>query len=228
MAKALKSGDSGSEVKSLQTALNDAGAKPKLKADGKFGPATEEAVKAFQKQNKLKQDGVAGREVMDTLSKNGAPKGKEPEKEAGGGKSGKDNIEGGADILKSVDSGLQKKVLAFAEKFGPITISDGKRTVKEQAELMAPMSDQDLDMYGAGPYVDEIKKLDKKNRTTKQVEEILDKWIKQGSRVSWHLQGKAIDISAKGSFDWAKAEKTAKEVGLKPKLEKWRNCFHVQ
>ena len=55
----LKLGSRGNEVKVLQEKLN-------LKADGIFGPLTEEAVKDFQRSNSLEVDGIAG---ADTLSK---------------------------------------------------------------------------------------------------------------------------------------------------------------
>ena len=55
----LKLGSRGNEVKVLQEKLN-------LKADGIFGPLTEEAVKDFQRSNGLEVDGIVG---VDTLSK---------------------------------------------------------------------------------------------------------------------------------------------------------------
>ena len=55
----LKLGSRGNEVKVLQEKLN-------LKADGIFGPLTEEAVKDFQRSNSLEVDGIVG---ADTLSK---------------------------------------------------------------------------------------------------------------------------------------------------------------
>lgn len=54
----LKKGDSGEDVKRLQELLNGYGYK--LDPDGKFGPATEGAVKAFQQGHSLKADGIAG------------------------------------------------------------------------------------------------------------------------------------------------------------------------
>jgi peptidoglycan hydrolase-like protein with peptidoglycan-binding domain len=225
MAKELKKGDRSPDVKKLQNQLNEAGAKPKLKPDGHFGPATEEALKAFQKQNKLKTDGVARRDTMQKLDK--GPSACSDSR----GASGKVND---ATLLNGVDSNLRKAIYAFAAKFGDITISDGKRSISDQAKLMAPMSDKDLNMYGKGkaPYVVEIKKLDKKERTVKKVEEILTKWTTAPNHcyISRHLAGKAVDISAKGSFDWKKAIKVAAEVGLKQNddpAEKDRNCFHV-
>lgn len=55
----LKLGSRGNEVKTLQEKLN-------LKADGIFGPLTEEAVKDFQRSNGLEVDGIVR---GDTLSK---------------------------------------------------------------------------------------------------------------------------------------------------------------
>jgi peptidoglycan hydrolase-like protein with peptidoglycan-binding domain len=53
MRSLLKRGDSGEDVKLLQTALG-------LKADGNFGPKTEQAVKNFQGSHGLKMDGLVG------------------------------------------------------------------------------------------------------------------------------------------------------------------------
>lgn len=50
----LKMGDSGDDVKKLQTALG-------IAADGDFGPATKSAVIAFQNKNGLYPDGVVGK-----------------------------------------------------------------------------------------------------------------------------------------------------------------------
>lgn len=48
------------DVRDLQIALNQLGADPRLEEDGRYGPGTEAAVKAFQRSQKLKVDGVAG------------------------------------------------------------------------------------------------------------------------------------------------------------------------
>ena len=55
---ALKRGSKGNEVKWLQTELNARGTK--LAVDGSFGPATDAAVRAFQKSKGLVQDGHVG------------------------------------------------------------------------------------------------------------------------------------------------------------------------
>jgi len=48
------------KVASLQQALNDLGADPKLDVDGRFGPATRRAVTAFQAAAGITADGIAG------------------------------------------------------------------------------------------------------------------------------------------------------------------------
>ena len=57
----LKLGSRGNEVKVLQEKLN-------LKADGIFGPLTEEAVKDFQRSNGLEVDGIVGDGTLSKLN----------------------------------------------------------------------------------------------------------------------------------------------------------------
>ena len=57
----LKLGNRGNEVKTLQEKLN-------LKADGIFGPLTEEAVKDFQRSNSLEVDGIVGANTLSKLN----------------------------------------------------------------------------------------------------------------------------------------------------------------
>ncbi len=56
----VRLGSAGEWVSKLQTALN-------IKVDGKFGPATEAALKKFQEENNLTIDGVAGRNTYRAL-----------------------------------------------------------------------------------------------------------------------------------------------------------------
>lgn len=53
-----RQGDSGARVKVIQTRLNQLGYR--LSIDSSFGPKTKAAVKAFQKVQKITQDGVVG------------------------------------------------------------------------------------------------------------------------------------------------------------------------
>ena len=62
----LKNGSKGDDVKKLQEKL-------KLTADGSFGLRTEEAVKAWQKTNGLKDDGVVGDTTWSKLFGVSAP-----------------------------------------------------------------------------------------------------------------------------------------------------------
>ena len=63
----IKKGSNGADVKTLQTRLNANGAK--LTVDGDFGPATEVAVKAYQKAKKLTADGIVGPQMWAALLK---------------------------------------------------------------------------------------------------------------------------------------------------------------
>ena len=64
-AAALRSGDQGPYVSEVQQALFDAGYE--IEVDGKFGPATERALKQFQADNGLEVDGLAGTDVYRLL-----------------------------------------------------------------------------------------------------------------------------------------------------------------
>lgn len=55
------------EIRKLQQALNELGASPSLEIDGRFGPATERAVREFQRANGLVVDGVAGPVTWATI-----------------------------------------------------------------------------------------------------------------------------------------------------------------
>ena len=68
----LKLGKNGAEVKALQEKLKELGFFPKkTAANGNFGPATDKAVRAFQKANKLAQVGVVGPQTKKALAKKG-------------------------------------------------------------------------------------------------------------------------------------------------------------
>ena len=67
--KTLKKGSKGAAVKELQQRLLDLGYKlPRYGADGDYGNETVAAVKAFQKDWGLKQDGIAGPETQKMLN----------------------------------------------------------------------------------------------------------------------------------------------------------------
>ena len=69
--KTLKLGSRVAEVKKLQNALKYKGYYT-LKVDGVFGKGTRSAVKAFQKDNGLKADGIAGPQTLGMLYENTA------------------------------------------------------------------------------------------------------------------------------------------------------------
>ena len=65
----VKNGSRGSDVTTLQNALNKAGGYG-LTADGIFGPKTEAAVKDFQKKKGLSVDGICGPKTWAALGYN--------------------------------------------------------------------------------------------------------------------------------------------------------------
>lgn len=62
----LKLGDSGTDVESMQSRLNELGYYSD-KVNGYFGVATEEALRAFQKKNKINEDSVLNVDDRDLL-----------------------------------------------------------------------------------------------------------------------------------------------------------------
>jgi putative chitinase len=59
-AEPWEAGDADDDVKWLQQALNDLGTDPRLVVDGRYGPATRMAVKAFQSAAGITADGIVG------------------------------------------------------------------------------------------------------------------------------------------------------------------------
>jgi peptidoglycan hydrolase-like protein with peptidoglycan-binding domain len=81
----LKRGSSGTDVEKLQALLNRAGAKPPLKPDGDFGPATDRALRDYQASQGLKPDGIAGSRTLRALDPTGEVLVARPTKGGGGG-----------------------------------------------------------------------------------------------------------------------------------------------
>lgn len=68
MATILKTGSSGEEVKKLQQALQEKGYDlGSFGVDGIFGAKTDAAVRAYQKDNGLSVDGIAGEKTLGSL-----------------------------------------------------------------------------------------------------------------------------------------------------------------
>jgi peptidoglycan hydrolase-like protein with peptidoglycan-binding domain len=63
----VKKGSSGNAVSAVQWQLRNEYGFTKLAVDGKFGTATQAAVKSFQKKYKLTQDGIVGQKTWMAL-----------------------------------------------------------------------------------------------------------------------------------------------------------------
>ncbi|MGN6480818.1 XVIPCD domain-containing protein [Luteibacter sp.] len=70
--RALKEGMNGEDVRKLQADLARLGYKDahgrELHTDGKFGPGTQAALEAFQREHKLQADGVAGPKTRESIA----------------------------------------------------------------------------------------------------------------------------------------------------------------
>ena len=66
-AEAWEASDEDDAVKQLQGALNDLGADPRLDVDGRYGPATRQAVRVFQAAAGILADGIAGPVTMAAI-----------------------------------------------------------------------------------------------------------------------------------------------------------------
>jgi LysM repeat protein len=69
----MQRGMGGADVRELQKQLNAQGATPPLSLDGKFGPKTEAALKAFQQANGVQQTGVLGKQTLGRFDNNPRP-----------------------------------------------------------------------------------------------------------------------------------------------------------
>lgn len=67
----LQQGSSGACVEALQTRLNELGLRSQLVVDGAFGPATRNAVEAFQGRAGISVDGVVGPQTREHLNSPG-------------------------------------------------------------------------------------------------------------------------------------------------------------
>ncbi|MDK2879890.1 MAG: hypothetical protein PWR06_2606 [Thermoanaerobacteraceae bacterium] len=67
-SRILRRGMRGNDVRELQSKLQSLGYNVGP-IDGIFGPLTEKAVMQFQKDNKLKVDGIVGPQTYDMLEK---------------------------------------------------------------------------------------------------------------------------------------------------------------
>jgi len=110
----MRKGDSGSDVKKLQRALDIVGAYDGS-IDGNFGDLTEEAVKAYQKDKRLTADGVAGNDTIKALFDQEAAKTSEEDKTVDGIDSLSDIGDAPATSEKG-DSGTKVKKLQQALK----------------------------------------------------------------------------------------------------------------
>jgi hypothetical protein len=110
----LSQGASGSQVSQLQTMLKNAGFDPQAGTppDGKLGPKTEQAVRAFQKANGLEVDGVVGPKTKAALM--GTPR------PAAGSTAAPTRAGGGSDTPKATPVNLSANLSASTAASGDV------------------------------------------------------------------------------------------------------------
>ena len=142
---------------------------------------------------------------------------------------------------EELDPVLLEKIIQAANKYydefnEPLVITSGKRDFDEQVKLMAGMTDDQLiDLYNGVYYVKEIIKnapimAGSISRDIEKVKAILERARKNGSFISKHLNGKAVDIRAPSSQNKLEAAKQyLNELDLKVKDETNNGipCIHV-
>lgn len=103
------------------------------------------------------------------------------------------------------------------------------RTIRRQAELMANMSSsQRRNLYNNAYYVDEMNANDHLSGSQKidKFEQILSAALKNGSRISYHITGDAVDIlpSTQQVRNWFENN----GVSVTDETESSIRCWHLQ
>jgi len=102
------------------------------------------------------------------------------------------------------------------------------RTVRRQAELMANMNSSQLDWYGSSTwYIVEMKNSTLSGAArVNEFERLIQNARNQGSFVSRHLTGDAVDISP--STQQVRTWLTGNGISIKDETVDGVNCWHLQ
>jgi putative chitinase len=118
----LRQGSSGPDVTNLQQRLKDLGFDPNG-VDGRFGPGTTTALKAFQRSKGLQADGVAGPNTLAALQSGGGSTSTETTSstEPTGGAAGASGSLNLAGLSGRVPDGVIAQIPQTAQEFGITT-----------------------------------------------------------------------------------------------------------
>lgn len=236
--KLLKKGMKGKEVRHLQELLlkNLKLNESKFKIDGDFGKLTDKATREFQKKTKLSVDGKAGPATFGALAKKGDSKSRKFA-ESIAKKAPKESQAKSGDSKGKITgkkSGVNTKIIAFvqgvADHYGAtININSGKRTNKEQGEIMYKYWVKNLKRGNLYIKIRSDKKLQKKlddlyekakGGDSAAKKEFVETIAKDATSYSRHVTGQAIDIPKNTPTNIRNALKT----GLREVVENL--CFH--
>jgi putative chitinase len=132
----LKEGSSGPEVTKLQTKLKELGFDPG-EVDGKFGHATKAALIAFQQNNGLQADGIAGPQTLGVLKLDGGT--------VAGGSAGVTMAAGGAPV-----AGVTVQVVSKMFPGTPVDNIKVNLPVVLQALVDAGLADKSMVLMALG------------------------------------------------------------------------------
>ena len=154
-ASVLKNGSRGPEVEKLQDSLIASGymtADQKATGPGVFGPQTEAALKAFQKDHGLNSDGVFGPESQKAMG--GEPRGAEKLQEEKEKKPTPSKLESRADAIRKACEGLGTDEQALFKNLQGLTNQERKELdriyqqkygISLEQEIRGELSGKDLD-----------------------------------------------------------------------------------
>ncbi len=166
----FRNGDESAEVRKLQQALCDMGYLKEDSVTGYYGDVTESAVKKFQKDNGIKETGVAAKQTLDKI--NTRVNGTKLE-EGKVYKSGDENSG-----VKEVQTRLYE--LGYLEKkyvtgyYGAITVSAVKKFQKNN-QISETGTVAELTLKALNSASAKVNKVEKPEATTSKTEEIIAK-----------------------------------------------------
>lgn len=160
----LRSGASGSAVEDLQRKLKEAGFDPGA-IDGKFGPATQAAVRAYQQAKGLQVDGIVGPETRASLlgqpyTRPSQPGGGSPQTPPAGGADNTPPTEGAGDAapVESGRSATAQQLEAMARaRHGQAFVNEvkamaGRLGVKPEWIFAVMKNESGMDPKAVNPY----------------------------------------------------------------------------
>lgn len=186
----LKKGMEGDDVKRLQEELKKAEHDPGP-VDGKFGEKTEEAVKKFQKEKGLKEDGTVGPKTAKAL--NDAVEGRPP-----------------AAVSPAVDVSAQKALLDIIEKINEMLKKLEEKLDEKQKEKFEKLEKRKADLL--------LKKLEK---DLDELEKQMAAWQRNNTGTREGTTAEAPELNPRTAYNFITDEDKFVALPCKGLKGKW-------